>query len=137
MNSVNLVGRLTADPELKYIGEDRALCKFCIAVSRDYKNKDGAILTDFINVELWGKKAEVLCQYASKGSLIGVEGSLRIEKYLNKDGETRSATKIHANNFHFLGSKNKTSENNKLFERDNLFENVLNEDEISEEEIPF
>ncbi|MGN1033683.1 MAG: single-stranded DNA-binding protein [Intestinibacter sp.] len=137
MNSVNLVGRLTSDPELKYVGDDKALCKFCIAVSRDYKNKDGAILTDFINIDLWGKRAEVFCQYASKGSLIAIEGSLRIEKYSTKEGENRTAAKIHANNFHFLGSKNKPSESNKLFEGDNLFENVLNEEEISEEEIPF
>ena len=137
MNNVNLVGRLTSDPELKYVGDDKALCKFSIAVSRDYKNKDGVVPTDFINIDLWGKRAEIFCQYASKGSLVGIEGSLRIEKYSTKEGENRTAAKIRANNFHFLGSKNKSSDSNKLFEGDNLFENVLNEEETSEEEIPF
>lgn len=137
MNSVNLVGRLTCDPELKYVGDDKPLCKFSIAVSRDYKNKDGVVPTDFINVDLWGKRAETFCQYASKGSLIGIEGSLRIEKYITKEGENRSVTKIHANNFHFIGSKNKPAEATNLFEGENLFENVLAEEDISEEEIPF
>ncbi|MCI6737717.1 MAG: single-stranded DNA-binding protein [Intestinibacter sp.] len=137
MNNVSLIGRLTSDPELKYVGNDTALCRFSIAVSRNYKNKDGVVPTDFINIEIWGRRAEIFCQYTSKGSLVGIEGSLRIEKYLNKEGENRTETKIHADNFHFLGSKNKPSKDNKLFNGDNLFENVLNEEEISEEEIPF
>ncbi len=137
MNNINLVGRLVYDPELKYINSDKALCTFCLAVSRNYRNRDGVIPTDFININIWGRRAETLCQYASKGSLIAVEGSLRIDKYVDKDGENRSRTVIHADNFHFLGHKNKNSDNSKLFEDVDLFEDVLNEEELSEDQVPF
>ena len=142
MNNVNLVGRLVYDPELKYINDDKALCKFCLAVSRDYRNKDGVIPTDFINIDIWGRRPEVLCQYASKGSLIAVEGSLRIDKYINKDGENRKKTTIHATNFHFLGHKHQDHDNRKLFNDEDLFDDVINDDTtiegiLSEDEIPF
>ena len=132
MNNISLIGRLTADPELKYVNDDNALCNFRIAVSRNYKNKDGIIPTDFINIDLWGKRAEIFCQYATKGSLIGINGSLRIN-----ESQNRTFVAVHADNFYFLGHKNKTSQNSKVFEGENLFENVLGDDEVSEEELPF
>lgn len=140
MNNVNLVGRLVYDPELKYINDDKALCTFRIAVSRNYRNKDGVIPTDFININIWGRKAETLCQYASKGSLIAVEGSLRIDKYTDKDGQNKTKTIIHADNFHFLGHNHRN--NNKLFEDEDIFndvlnENIENEDTLSDNEVPF
>lgn len=142
MNNVNLVGRLVYDPELKYINDDKALCTFRLAVSRNYRNKDGVIPTDFININIWGRRAETLCQYASKGSLIAVEGSLRIDKYTDKDGQNKTKTTIHADNFHFLGHKHKNSDNNKLFEDGDIFndvlnENILDEDALSDNEVPF
>ena len=51
MNNVSLIGRLVFDPELKYVNDDRAVCTFCLAVSRNYRNKDGVIPTDFINID--------------------------------------------------------------------------------------
>ena len=53
MNNVSLIGRLVFDPELKYVNDDRAVCTFCLAVSRNYRNKDGVIPTDFINIDIW------------------------------------------------------------------------------------
>lgn len=142
MNNVNLVGRLVYDPELKYINDDKALCTFRLAVSRNYRNKDGVIPTDFININIWGRRAETLCQYASKGSLIAVEGSLRIEKYTDKDGQNKTKTIIHADNFHFLGHKHRNNDNSKLFEDEDIFNDVLNEnitdeDVLSDNEVPF
>ena len=141
MNIVNLVGRLVYDPELKYINNDKALCTFCLAVSRNYRNKDGVIPTDFIYIDIWGRKAEVLCQYASKGSLIAVEGSLRIDKYLDKDGESKTKSRIYATNFHFLGHKHPENDTHKLFDNKTLFNEVINKEsqnkEISEEQIQF
>ena len=52
MNNVSLIGRLVFDPELKYVNDDRAVCTFCLAVSRNYRNKDGVIPTDFINIDI-------------------------------------------------------------------------------------
>ena len=142
MNNVSLIGRLVFDQELKYVNDDRAVCTFCLAVSRNYRNKDGVIPTDFINIDIWGRRAETLCQYASKGSLIAVEGSLRIDKYVNKDGQKRTKAIINAYNFHFLGHKHRNSDHRKVFEDKDIFKDVINdaevfEGELSEDQIPF
>ena len=142
MNNVSLIGRLVFDPELKYVNDDRAVCRFCLAVSRNYRNKDGVIPTDFIDIDIWGRRAEVLCQYASKGSLLAVEGSLRIDNYVNKDGQNRTKTIIKADNFHFLGHKHRDSDHRKVFEDKDIFKDVLNDEEsleggLSEDQIPF
>ena len=142
MNNISLVGRLVSDPELKYINEDKPFCKFRIAVSRNYRNKDGVIQTDFINIDMWGRKAETFCQYSTKGSLIAVEGSLEIRKYLDKNGENRYYTSIKASNFHFLGHKHSELNNSKLFNDEDLFDDVINEnisdlDGLTEDQVPF
>lgn len=142
MNNVSLVGRLVFDPELKYVNNDKALCTFRLAVSRNYRNKDGIIPTDFININIWGRKAETLCQYASKGSLIAVEGSLRIDNYINSNGEHKSKTIIHADNFHFLGHRNKDKDISNLFEDKDIFtdtsDKIASEDDsLSKEQLPF
>lgn len=142
MNNVSLIGRLVYDPELKYVNDDRAVCTFRLAVSRNYRNKDGVIPTDFINIDIWGRKAETLCQYASKGSLIAVEGSLQIDNYVNKDGQNRTKAFIKADNFHFLGHKHRDSDHRKVFQDKDIFKDVINDEEsleggLSEDQIPF
>ncbi|WP_101772353.1 single-stranded DNA-binding protein [Peptostreptococcus faecalis] len=95
MNNVVLVGRLTRDPELKYIpGSGTPVASFTIAIDRDYKNKDGSTTTDFIPVEIMGKSAEFAANYISKGTLVGVQGSIRVDKYETPNGEKRSFTKV-------------------------------------------
>lgn len=80
MNNVILIGRLTKDPELKYIpGSGTAVSTFTIAVDRDYVKKDGTKETDFIPVEVMGKLAEVCANNLEKGRLIAVQGSIRVE----------------------------------------------------------
>lgn len=107
MNQIILIGRLTRDPELRYIaGSGTAVAQFAIAVDREFA-KDGKKETDFIDIQVWGKSAENCANYLSKGSLVAVNGSLRIETY-DKDGERRKATKINANRVQFLDSKNKS-----------------------------
>ncbi|MEL0847211.1 single-stranded DNA-binding protein, partial [Clostridioides difficile] len=97
MNSVILIGRLTKDPELKYIpGSGTAVSTFTIAVDRDYIKKDGTKETDFIPIEVMGKLAEICANNLTKGRLIGVEGSIRVNSY-EKEGEKRTYTKVHAN----------------------------------------
>lgn len=142
MNNVSLIGRLVYDPELKYVNDDRAVCTFRLAVSRNYRNKDGVIPTDFINIDIWGRKAETLCQYASKGSLIAVQGSLQIDNYVNKDGQNRTKAFIKADNFHFLGHKHRDSDHRKVFQDKDIFKDVINDEEslegrLSEDQIPF
>ena len=105
MNHVVLVGRLTRDPELRYIaGNGTPVANFTIAIDREFTTKEGKKETDFIDIQVWGKSAENCANYIGKGSLVGIQGSIRVEKY-EKDGEKRTFTKINANKVQFLESK--------------------------------
>lgn len=93
MNLVTLIGRLTADPELKFFSSGTAISKGTIAIDRSYK-KDNQTVTDFIHVEVWGKQAEYFATCFQKGYLIAVSGSLHIDRYVDSDGNNRNFAKI-------------------------------------------
>ena len=99
MNSVVLVGRLTKDPELRYIsGTGTAVANFTIAINRDYKKKDGTQETDFIPVQIMGKAAEFCANYITKGRLVAIQGSIRVDRYDTQTGENRTFTKVSSRN---------------------------------------
>lgn len=110
MNSVVIVGRLTKDPELRYLTSGTAVATFTMAIDRDYKNKDGSITTDFIPVEIMGKPAEFVANYITKGRLVGVQGSIRVDRYETPDGEKRTFTKVAGRNIQALESKSKVEQ---------------------------
>lgn len=93
MNLVTLIGRLTADPELKFFSSGTAISKGTIAIDRSYK-KDNQTVTDFIPVEVWGKQAEYFATCFQKGYLIAVSGSLHIDRYVDSDGNNRNFAKV-------------------------------------------
>ena len=110
MNNVVLVGRLTKDPELGYIpGSGTPVATFTLAINRDYKNKDGSTPVDFIPVEIMGKPAEFVANYITKGRLVGVQGSIRVDRYDTPSGERRTFTKIAGRSIQALESKNKAT----------------------------
>lgn len=143
MNNVVLVGRLTKDPELRYVGEkNNALTNFSLAVDRGYKNLQGESKVDFINIEIWGKQAEIFCTYMEKGKMVGIEGKIIADKYKNENGENRYITRVRADSFRFLDSKNKNiatvgeTEAN-YYNSNTLFNQVDKEKGLSIEELPF
>ncbi len=86
MNSVVLVGRLTKDPELRYIpNSGTPVATFTIAIDRDYKKKDGTKETDFIPIEIIGKAAEFCANHITKGRLVAIQGNLRVDRYQTQD----------------------------------------------------
>lgn len=93
MNLVTLIGRLTADPELKFFSSGTAISKGTIAIDRSYK-KDNQTVTDFIPVEVWGKQAEYFATCIQKGYLVAVSGSLHIDRYVDSDGNNRNFAKV-------------------------------------------
>ncbi|HBG7673411.1 TPA: single-stranded DNA-binding protein [Clostridioides difficile] len=110
MNQVVLVGRLTRDPELKYIpGTGTAVASFTIAVDRNYINKDGKRDTDFIPIEVIGKSAEYCANYITKGKLVALEGNIRVDNYQTQSGEKRTFTKVSTKSVQSLESKSKSS----------------------------
>lgn len=104
INSVILTGRLTADPELKTTPSGVSVTSFSIAVDRPYKSGDEK-QTDFINIVAWRSTAEFISKYFTKGSAIGIEGSIQTRKYEDKNGNKRTAFEVVANQAHFLESK--------------------------------
>jgi single-strand DNA-binding protein len=109
MNCVVLVGRLTKDPELRYIaGTGTPVATFSIAVDREFANKEGKREADFFNIEVWNKAGENCANYLSKGSLVSVKGSIRNESYVTKEGEKRQFVKIRAERVNFLSTKSKS-----------------------------
>ena len=106
MNKVILVGNLTRDPELSETPSGIAVCRFSIAVSRDYANAEGNRETDFFNITVWRSRAENCGKYLKKGNKVAIVGSLQNRSYEDKDGNKRTVTDIVANEVEFLSSKN-------------------------------
>lgn len=137
MNQVALVGRLTRDPELKYIpGTGTAVASFTIAVDRNYINKDGKRDTDFIPIEVIGKSAEYCANYITKGKLVALEGNIRVDNYQTQSGEKRTFTKVSTKSVQSLESKSKSNNSYKESVQDETigldpqgFE-IINDDEL-------
>lgn len=103
-NNVHLLGRLTADPEVKTVGNDIKVCHFTVAVNRPAKKGEHPE-TDFINCTAWRQSAELLENYFAKGDRIGVEGALRVDKYETKQGEKRNRVEVQADRIVFIEKK--------------------------------
>ncbi len=104
MNVVVLVGRLTDHPELKKTSSDISVTRFSIAVDRPGKSGEEK-QTDFINLVAWRQTAEFITKYFTKGQRIGIEGSLRMNKFTDKDGNNRTTYEVVVDNAHFVESK--------------------------------
>lgn len=107
INNITIMGRITADPELKKTPSEISVAKFTVAVERADKERT----TDFLDVVAWRSTAEFITKYFSKGDMIAVVGSLQARKYEDKNGQKRTAYEIVASNVSFCGSKK--SEDNK------------------------
>jgi len=105
MNKVYLIGNLTRDPELSETPNGISLCRFAIAVNRNYSS-DGERQTDFFNITVWRTQAENCGRYLKKGSKVAIVGSLQNRTYEDKDGNKRTVTDIVASEVEFLSSKN-------------------------------
>lgn len=111
MNKIILVGNLVKDPELKYNESgEKMYTRFVIAVQRNFKLPDGSREADFIQIVVWGKKAQTICKYLEKGSLITVSGRLRTGSYEDKDGNKKYLAEVVAEDFKFLGTKKSKEE---------------------------
>jgi len=100
MNCVVMVGRLTRDPELRFVaGSGKAVATFSIAVDRRFSKEK---VSDFFNIVVWGKPAETAANYLAKGRKVAIQGSLQSRSYEDKTGQKRYVTEIVAENVEFL-----------------------------------
>ncbi|WP_150225821.1 single-stranded DNA-binding protein [Streptococcus constellatus] len=129
-NKVILIGRLVNTPELNKTANDKSVARATLAVNRRYKGQNGEREADFVNVVVWGKLAETLASYATKGSLISLDGELRTRRY-EKDGVTHYVTEVLCNGFQLLESRVQRAlrENNVGADLADLL--------LEEEELPF
>ena len=133
-NLVVLTGRLTADPELKTTPNGVSVTSFSIAVQRKQKNSNGEYETDFINIVAWRQTAEFITKHFTKGSMIGIEGSIQTRQYTDKNGNNRTAFEVVANNVQFVGAKEKSDENKDVL---NDFSEHLQELNEADDDLPF
>mgnify|MGYP001402567451 FL=1 len=123
INTVSLVGRAGRDPEVRYFESGSVVANFTMAVNRRSRNDE----PDWFNLEIWGKQAQVAADYVKKGSLIGVTGSFKLDKWSDrKTGENRSKPVVRVDRLELLGSK-----------RDADTSNFSSSNPNNEEEIPF
>ena len=134
MNCVQLVGRLTRDPEIKYTDGGSSVARFNIAVDRRYKREDGDN-ADFINCVAFGKTAEFIEKYFSKGKRIGVTGRIQTGSYNNNDGYKVYTTDVVVETAEFVESKG--SATNTDSSNAPVDDGFLNIPDAIQEELPF
>ena len=105
LNTAILMGRLTADPELRHTTSSIPVVRFTLAVDRSYVPQGGERQTDFIDVVAWRKTAEFVSRYFRKGMLVAVQGSIQTRSYTDNQNIRRKAFEIVADNVHFAESK--------------------------------
>ena len=136
LNSVCLMGRLTADPELKSTQSGVSVCNFRIAVDRTYTPKGQEKQTDFINIITWRSTAEFVSRYFRKGQLVAVQGSIQTSQYTDRDGNKRTAFDVVADNVFFAEKKAESGETKQGAGYDHSpdiqgdFEEIISPDEL-------
>ena len=158
MNRVTLVGRITRDPELRTSPSNVSFVAFAIAVNRVGVNNNGEREADFINCVAFNKQAENLARFIKKGTLLGVEGKLQTRRYQATDGSNRTATEVICDMVHFLENRNTTQggysdyssyeprptqtyqqpvKQTPVVQSDNPFDDLKNQFDISDDDLPF
>lgn len=142
MNRVELTGRLTADPELRYTDTNKAYTRFTLAVNRNFKNKDGDYEADFFNIVAWEKRAEVICNNVKKGHRFGVAGRLQNKRYERQDGSVAYQTDVILEDFDFLESRPKEDipapdHPETADEENDPFSDFGNSVELTDDDLPF
>lgn len=110
LNRIDIMGRLTRDPEYRTTANGTSVVNFTVAVDRDFSGKDGGEKeTDFIDCVAWRKTAEFITKYFTKGSLIVVSGRLQIRSWVDDNNNKRRSAEVVADNCYFGSSKNSTA----------------------------
>ena len=108
-NKAILIGRLTAEPELRQTPSGVYLVNFQIAVDRRFKSRDGERQADFITIVCWRQQAEFVAKYFHKGDPIGIEGSIQTRNYEDRQGNKRTAVEVVADNVFFVGGRSSSA----------------------------
>lgn len=113
MNKALLVGRITTKPELRTTSSGIPFTRFSVAINRPFTN-NGERTADFINILVWRKQAENVCNFLDKGSQVAIEGRIQTGNYTDKDGNNRTSFEVVADNVQFLDSKGQRSNDSQM-----------------------
>lgn len=129
-NKVILVGNLGRDPELRYTSQGTPVCTFSIATNERRKDRNGEVQdqTTWFRITLWQKRAEAASQYLAKGMPVYIEGRLRAEEYVDRDGKARHSLEVEATEMQFIGSRKQEEDHVPTQTQDR---------ELSDDDIPF
>ena len=141
MASVNLViilGTLGKDPEIRYTASGTAVASFSLATSEKFKNKSGEWeeKTEWHNVTLWGRQAEIAGEYLAKGKQVHIVGRLQTRKWQDKDGKDRYTTEIVGDKMQFIGSGSK-GDGNRQQQKPSSEESAFGDFDPGTDDIPF
>lgn len=117
INVVAIMGRLVADPELRTTPAGHSVCSFRIACDRSYVQQGQERQADFIDIVAWRQQADFVSKYFRKGSMIAIEGSLQTRNYQDKNGNSRTAVEVVANNISFAGAKRQDGQSAPSYEQ--------------------
>lgn len=140
LNSIIIMGRLTADPELRTTSSGLSVSSFTVAVDRGYVKPGEDKKTDFIPVVAWRSTAEFVSKYFRKGSMIAVQGSLQTRNYEDKNGNKRVAFEIIADQISFCGSKAESGSYNNDNSNTSSYNNSTVDDfstVVDDDDLPF
>lgn len=137
INNVVLVGRIVREPELRYTPQNTAVATFTLAINRRFKNAQGEREADFINCVIWRQPAENLANWAKKGTLVGITGSIQVRNYENKEGQRVYVTEVLADNFQMLESNSNKTEKGKTKSNQDKDPFAGSPMEVSDDDLPF
>lgn len=138
INNVTLMGRLTYEPELKSTPSGISVCRFQIAVDRNYIPKGEERKADFIDCVAWRGTADFVNKYFHKGSMIALSGSIQTENYTDKDDNKRKSVAVVTNEVSFCGSKSDNSNpSNQAASSNSAADNSDFEEIVDDDDLPF
>ena len=139
LNKVFLIGNLTRDPELRHTPSGTAVVNFGIAVNRSWKDQSGEVKKEvcFVDISMFGRRAEAINEYFSKGNPIFIEGRLRFEQWETKDCQKRNTLRVVAENFEFFTATRKGEGADSPDETEFNNKQSKAPTDINDEEIPF
>lgn len=136
LNRVILMGRITQELEVRQTPAGASVLSFTVAVERNFKDQNGERQTDFISCVAWGKTAEHICRYFSKGRMIALEGNLRTRTYDDKNGTRHYVTEVFVDNVSFTGER-ADSVSQGGYQNNNEIPNIDEFEVLSDNGVPF
>ena len=138
-NKVIIVGNLGRDPELRYTAQGTPVCTFSVATNEKRKDKNGEMQdnTTWFRITLWNRQAETASQYLQKGRQVYIEGRLRVEEYVDRDGKPRHSLEVSATDMQFIGTRGEEMPVERAASASAAHGPTDSQPDLSDDDIPF